>query len=148
MDYGKKRTLEKQRKVCDELLEIKTIRTIFLFQRCSTQFEIYGTKTTKTFLSLFFSCHQCYCFDKKEENNMTQFLLQWILSQTRYELRVVVCGSGQLNRKKRFLKYVLGTDGFTITYKIPNNRNFYFEIIHVYYFIENNFFNGTRKVKE
>ncbi len=36
----------------------------------------------------------------------------------------------------RFLTFVLGTGGFTITYKIPNNRffrNFYFPIPSLYY---------------
>jgi hypothetical protein len=46
----------------------------------------------------------------------------------------------------------VGTDGFTITYKIPNNRffrNFYFPISRCLLFhIGKNFFKGKTKVKE
>jgi hypothetical protein len=39
-------------------------------------------------------------------------------------------------------KILLGTGGFTIIYKIPNNRFLeisIFQIVHVYYFIKGNF---------
>ncbi len=49
MDYGKKRTLEKQRKVCDELLEIKIISNLFIFRDVRPNSKYTARKRPKPF---------------------------------------------------------------------------------------------------